>query len=56
MSWNRPGRYHARLYLGGQEAIARVRPEDRMPAGTNYRFDVDMRKAKLFDAVTGNHL
>ena len=42
--------------LGGQEAIARVRPEDRMPAGTNYRFEVDMHKAKIFDAVTGNQL
>jgi multiple sugar transport system ATP-binding protein len=42
--------------LGGQEAIARVRPEDRSPAGTKYRFEVDMHKAKIFDADTGNHL
>lgn len=42
--------------LGGQEAIARVRPEDRMPAGPKYRFEVDMHKAKIFDAATGNHL
>ncbi len=42
--------------LGGQEAIARVRPEDRAPAGTSYRFMVDMHKAKIFDATTGNRL
>jgi multiple sugar transport system ATP-binding protein len=42
--------------LGGQEAIARVRPEDRAPAGTQYRFEVDMHKAKIFDAATGNRL
>jgi multiple sugar transport system ATP-binding protein len=42
--------------LGGQEAIARVHPEDRMPAGTPYRFEVDMHKAKIFDAASGTRL
>jgi multiple sugar transport system ATP-binding protein len=42
--------------LGGQEAIARVRPEDRMPTGTKYSFEVDMHKAKVFDAATGVRL
>jgi multiple sugar transport system ATP-binding protein len=42
--------------LGGREAIARVRPEDRAPGRTPYRSEVDMHKAKLFDAATGLRL
>ncbi len=39
--------------LGTIEAIARVHPEDRGSPGTNYPFEVDMGKAKLFDISTG---
>ncbi|WP_212523500.1 ATP-binding cassette domain-containing protein [Actibacterium sp. MT2.3-13A] len=39
--------------IGGQDLIARVRPEDAHPPGTPFRFEVDMGKAKLFDAGTG---
>ncbi len=42
--------------LGGMEAIARVRPEDRAPVGSLYRFEVDMDKAKLFDPATARRL
>ncbi|MBX6321143.1 MAG: ABC transporter ATP-binding protein [Rhodospirillaceae bacterium] len=42
--------------LGGIEAIARVRPEDRAPVGSLFRFEVDMEKAKLFDPQTGRRL
>jgi multiple sugar transport system ATP-binding protein len=42
--------------LGNIEAIARVHPEDRESAGTNYPFEVDMGKAKLFDTKTGKRL
>jgi multiple sugar transport system ATP-binding protein len=42
--------------LGNIEAIARVHPEDRERAGTNYPFEVDMGKAKLFDIKTGKRL
>ncbi|WP_300445208.1 ABC transporter ATP-binding protein [uncultured Mameliella sp.] len=39
--------------IGGKELIARVRPEDARPVGTPFSFEVDMTKAKLFDAETG---
>ncbi len=42
--------------LGNIEAIARVHPEDREPSGTNYAFEVDMGKAKLFDIKTRKRL
>jgi len=42
--------------LGNIEAIARVHPEDRGSAGEIYDFEVDMDKAKLFDAKTGKRL
>lgn len=42
--------------LGGIEAIARVRPEERVPEGSPFRFAVNMSKAKLFDPETGNRL
>jgi multiple sugar transport system ATP-binding protein len=42
--------------LGGIEAIARVRPEERVPEGSAFRFEVNMDKAKLFDAETGLRL
>jgi multiple sugar transport system ATP-binding protein len=42
--------------LGNIEAIARVNPEDREPSGTNFAFEVDMGKAKLFDIKTGKRL
>ncbi len=42
--------------LGGQEAIARVRPEERVPEGSAFRFVADMGKAKLFDPETGKRL
>jgi multiple sugar transport system ATP-binding protein len=42
--------------LGGSEAIARVRPEDRAPPGTRYPFEVNMDKVKLFDPATGRRI
>ncbi len=42
--------------LGGPAAVARVRPEDRAPMGATYRFEVDMPRAKIFDAATGKRL
>lgn len=42
--------------LGGQDLIARVRPEDARPSGTCFRFEVDMDKAKIFDSETGLRL
>jgi multiple sugar transport system ATP-binding protein len=42
--------------LGGIEAIARVGPEDRPAVGAPYPFEVNMDKAKLFDAETGKRL
>ncbi|WP_323772242.1 ABC transporter ATP-binding protein [Antarctobacter sp.] len=40
--------------IAGKEAIARVRPEDARDVGTLFSFEVDMSKAKLFDAKSGN--
>jgi multiple sugar transport system ATP-binding protein len=42
--------------LGGLEATARVRPEEPAKAGASFRFEVNMEKAKLFDATTGLRL
>jgi len=42
--------------LGGMEAIARVRPEERVKPGETFRFEVNMGKAKLFDGKTGMRL
>jgi multiple sugar transport system ATP-binding protein len=42
--------------LGEGESIARVRPEDRVPPGTMFPFEVDMEKVKLFDETTGKRL
>jgi multiple sugar transport system ATP-binding protein len=42
--------------LGGIEAIARVRPEEKVPVGHPFRFEVNMSKAKLFDPETGLRL
>ncbi|MEE9322225.1 MAG: sn-glycerol-3-phosphate ABC transporter ATP-binding protein UgpC [Granulosicoccus sp.] len=42
--------------IDGIELIARVRPEDAVAAGNMFRFEVDMSKAKLFDADTGKRL
>ncbi|TCP39018.1 ABC transporter ATP-binding protein [Rhodovulum marinum] len=42
--------------IGGQDLIARVRPEDVAKPGRAFRFEVDMTKAKLFDAETGKAL
>ena len=42
--------------LGGMEAIARVRPEERVKPGEIFRFEVNMAKAKLFDGKTGMRL
>jgi len=39
--------------LGDGEAVARVRPEEERPAGTSFRFEVDMSKAKVFDPESG---
>jgi multiple sugar transport system ATP-binding protein len=39
--------------IGGTELIARVRPEDAREAGAPFRFEVDLSKAKLFDAESG---
>jgi len=42
--------------IGGQDLIARVRPEDVAKPGSGFRFEVDMGKAKLFDAESGRSL
>ena len=42
--------------IGGQDVIARVRPEDARATGTPFSFEVDMGKAKLFDAATGKRM
>ncbi len=42
--------------IGATELIARVRPEDASKPGTPFDFEVDMAKAKIFDAKTGLHL
>ncbi|WP_416798444.1 ABC transporter ATP-binding protein [Ciceribacter azotifigens] len=42
--------------LGGMEAIARVRPEEKVKPGEFFSFEVNMAKAKLFDAENGNRL
>ena len=42
--------------LGGIEAIARVRPEEKTKAGELFGFEVNMDKAKLFDGKTGKRL
>ncbi|RYC10671.1 ABC transporter ATP-binding protein [Ciceribacter ferrooxidans] len=42
--------------LGGTEAIARVRPEEKVKPGEFFSFEVNMAKAKLFDAENGNRL
>ncbi len=42
--------------LGGGEAVARVRPEDRPVAGQPFAFEVNMAKAKLFDPESGKRL
>jgi multiple sugar transport system ATP-binding protein len=39
--------------IGGQDLIARVRPKDARKGGTTFRFEVEMDRAKLFDAKTG---
>ncbi|EPX82153.1 ABC transporter ATP-binding protein [Salipiger mucosus] len=39
--------------IGPVEAIARVRPGDAPDPGTAFSFEVDMTKAKLFDAASG---
>ena len=42
--------------IGGQDLIARVRPKDARPSGSIFRFEVEMDRAKLFDAKTGQRL
>ncbi|SIO51446.1 carbohydrate ABC transporter ATP-binding protein, CUT1 family [Rhodovulum sp. ES.010] len=42
--------------IDGRDYIARVRPEDAARPGSAFRFEVDMAKAKLFDAETGESL
>ncbi len=42
--------------IGGQDFIARVRPQDAMPRGTLFRAEVEMDRTKLFDAKTGKRL
>ena len=39
--------------IGEMDLIARVRPEDARATGEMFDFEVDMSKAKLFDAETG---
>ncbi|MGG7643488.1 ABC transporter ATP-binding protein [Rhodovulum sp. YNF3179] len=39
--------------IAGIDMIARVRPEDAREIGAAFRFEVDMGKAKVFDADTG---
>jgi hypothetical protein len=40
--------------LGGREVIARVAPDEAQPQGSLMRFEVDMRKACLFDPASEN--
>jgi multiple sugar transport system ATP-binding protein len=40
------------IRLGGREVIARVDPDEAQPQGSLMRFEVDMRKACLFDPTT----
>jgi multiple sugar transport system ATP-binding protein len=42
--------------LGGPAAVARVRPQDRAEMDALYQFEVDMAKAKIFDAETGKRI
>ena len=42
--------------LGGVGMIVRVHPEDRAPDGSLYSFEVNMDKAKLFDADSGKRV
>ena len=42
--------------LGEKPTIARVRPQDAVPAGETMRFSVDMNKACLFDPETTQRL
>jgi multiple sugar transport system ATP-binding protein len=42
--------------LGGMEATARVWPEARVANGAPFTFEVNMEKAKLFDAMTERRL
>ena len=42
--------------IAGQDVIARVRPQDSRPQGTPFRFEVEMDRAKLFDAESGLRL
>ena len=39
--------------IGDMDLVARVRPEDSRATGEIFDFEVDMSKAKLFDAETG---
>ena len=39
--------------IGEVELIARVRPQDAREPGSLFDFEVDMSKAKLFDAASG---
>ena len=42
--------------IGETDMIARVRPEDARAPGASFSFEVDMGKAKVFDAGTGLRL
>ncbi|WP_445678859.1 ABC transporter ATP-binding protein [Radicibacter daui] len=42
--------------LGGNQAIARVRPHDARPAGQTMNFMIDMSKISLFDPATEKRL
>jgi multiple sugar transport system ATP-binding protein len=42
------------IRLGGREVTARVDPDEAQPQGSLMRFEVDMRKACLFDPASEN--
>jgi hypothetical protein len=42
--------------IGGQDFIARLRPQDARLRGSVYRFEVEMDRARLFDAKSGLRL
>ena len=42
--------------IGGNDCIARVRPEDAPSPGTRLDFEVEMNKALVFDRKTGMRL
>ena len=49
-------RSYATFRLGGQPAIAELQTQDVSRAGERIQFDINLRRAVLFDADTGTAL